>query len=150
MRSWRHDAGHAQRNPLRPWHNDRVTAPATQPEQIEPEVGQLPAGWLGITLGDAAEYINGRGFKSTEWESVGRPILRIQNLTGSGTALNRYSGPVENKHIVKSGDLLISWAATLGAYIYKGEEAALNQHIFKVVPWIGKEFLYYGVLNYIR
>jgi type I restriction enzyme S subunit len=38
---------------------------------------------------------------------------------------------------------LISWSATLGAYIYRGEEAVLNQHIFKVRPYIDKLFLFY-------
>ncbi|WP_133161782.1 restriction endonuclease subunit S [Deinococcus koreensis] len=110
----------------------------------------LPVGWCMATLGDVGQYINGRGFKSNEWGTVGRPILRIQNLTGSRSALNRFDGEVEPRHVVQDGTLLISWAATLGAYIYKGEEAALNQHIFKVVPFIDKWFLYYGVLHYIQ
>jgi type I restriction enzyme S subunit len=100
-------------------------------------------------LGDVAEYINGRAFKPTDWETSGRPIIRIQNLTSSTDTINRYSQSVDEKFLIKDGDFLISWSATLGAFIYKGEEAVLNQHIFKVKPYINKLFLFYLVNAYI-
>lgn len=40
------------------------------------------------TLGDVATYINGRAFKPQEWETSGRPIIRIQNLTNSTQELS--------------------------------------------------------------
>ena len=52
--------------------------------------------------------------------------------------------------IVDTGDLLISWSATLGSFIWDRGPAVLNQHIFKVIPdekIIDKEFLHYLVLN---
>ncbi|MDI6916914.1 MAG: restriction endonuclease subunit S [Thermoplasmatales archaeon] len=104
---------------------------------------ELPKGWVWTRLGDVGEYINGKAFKPTDWENEGRPIIRIQNLTGSTKTLNRYSKPIEEKFIIRDGELLISWSATLGAFIYHGEEAVLNQHIFKVVPFINKLFLFY-------
>lgn len=111
----------------------------------------LPDGWTLSTFGDVAEYINGRGFSKSEWEDEGRPIIRIQNLTGTGDTVNRYSGEVDEKHIIRDGDLLISWSATIGAHIYHGEEAALNQHIFKVNTreCINKKFLYYLTKSYV-
>jgi len=109
----------------------------------------LPQGWAWVQLGDVAEYINGRAFKPTDWETSGRPIIRIQNLTSSKETINRYSLPIDEKFLIKDGDLLISWSATLGAFIYKGEEAVLNQHIFKVKPYIDKLFLFYLVTTYI-
>jgi type I restriction enzyme S subunit len=85
-------------------------------------------------------YRNGRAFSDREWGEVGRPIIRIQNLTGTGTSFNRYEGDVDEHHIVRSGDLLVSWAATLGVYVWHGEEAALNQHIFKVTSSINQGY----------
>ena len=41
----------------------------------------MPVGWCSATLGDLGAYINGRGFKKTEWSKEGRPIIRIQDLT---------------------------------------------------------------------
>lgn len=109
----------------------------------------LPDGWSRSTLGQVAQYINGRAFKPSEWEDDGRPIIRIQNLTGSTKTINRYSGEIEDKYLIRDGDLLISWSATLGAFIYRGEEAVLNQHIFKVIPRINKKFLYYLVQSFL-
>ena len=109
----------------------------------------LPSGWNWTTLGKLGNYINGHAFKPSDWGTIGRPIIRIQNLTGSSDTLNRYSGIVENKYIIRDGDLLISWSATLGVYIYHGEEAVLNQHIFKVEPSVNKKFLFYLVMAYL-
>jgi type I restriction enzyme, S subunit len=103
---------------------------------------RLPPGWEEAPLGSLGEYINGRGFKKSEWRKSGRPIIRIQNLTGSNNRPNYFDGSVDKKHVVKNGDLLISWAATLGAYIWRGPDAVLNQHIFKVQTYIDKRFHY--------
>ncbi|MBM0231453.1 restriction endonuclease subunit S [Micromonospora sp. STR1_7] len=103
----------------------------------------LPAGWARARLGDLGKYTNGRGFRKSEWSDTGRPIIRIQNLTGSAASFNYYAGNLEERHTVRAGDLLVSWAATLGAYLWRGPEAALNQHIFKVEPFIDRDFLRY-------
>lgn len=107
------------------------------------EMHTIPEGWSETTLGKIARYVNGRAFKPSEWGSTGRPIIRIQNLTGSAQTINRYDGVVDEKHIVRRGDLLMSWAATLGVYVWQGEEAALNQHTFKVHPTVDERFMYY-------
>jgi type I restriction enzyme S subunit len=47
---------------------------------------------------------------------------------------------------VNTGDLLVSWSATLDAFLWDREPGLLNQHIFKVVPdenVVGKRFLFY-------
>ena len=100
----------------------------------------LPPGWVCTTLGDLGRYHNGRAFKSADWAEVGRPIIRIQNLTGSGSNYNHFDGQVDSRHVVSHGDLLVSWAATLGVYVWRGPEAVLNQHIFKVESHISPQF----------
>lgn len=105
-------------------------------------------GWYKSRLGDVATYINGRAFKPSEWEATGKPIIRIQNLTKSTSTVNYCSKPIDEKFLVKDGDLLISWSATIGAFIYKGEDAVLNQHIFKALPRVNKFYLYYYI-NFI-
>jgi len=101
--------------------------------------------WAKTTLGEAADYLNGRAFKSAEWEKTGRPIIRIQNLNDRTAPFNRTQGSFEQRYAVVDGDLLFAWSASLGAHIWRGEPAWLNQHIFKVVPAPGvdKKFLYY-------
>lgn len=107
----------------------------------------LPEGWAEATLGELGKYLNGRAFKSSEWSSRGRPIIRIQDLTGSRSNPNFFEGEVEERYVVRPGDLLVSWAATLGAYIWSGPEAVLNQHIFKVQSSIDRRFHYYLILH---
>lgn len=84
-------------------------------------------------LGDIATYINGYAFKPEDWSNDGLLILRIQDLTGNSYETNRYNGRYDPKYEVLKGDVLISWSASLGVYVWEGEKALLNQHIFKVV-----------------
>jgi len=101
-----------------------------------------------IKLGDTATFVNGYPFKPETWTEEGLPIIRIQNLNNPDAPFNRFSGTIPEKYIVRKGDILISWSASLGAYEWSGEDAYLNQHIFKVVfnkcP-IDKHFLRYAV-----
>ncbi|MEQ8142684.1 restriction endonuclease subunit S [Streptomyces sp. OP7] len=101
---------------------------------------ELPSGWATATLGEIGRYLNGRGFKKSEWSTSGRPIIRIQNLTGSGSHFNYFNGNLADEHTARPGDLLISWAATLGVFVWAGPEAAVNQHIFKVESFIDHGF----------
>jgi len=95
---------------------------------------ELPEGWTTATIGDTAEYINGRGFKKSEWEGKGRPIIRIQNLTRTTNEFNYTTLDVNDKYVVPPGTILVSWSATLDTFRWHGPEGVLNQHIFKVVP----------------
>lgn len=99
-------------------------------------------------LGDVASYINGYAFKPDDWEQDGLPIIRIQNLTGSGEAFNYFSGEYPERVEVNNGDVLISWSASLGVYLWDKGKAILNQHIFKVdfdkLP-VDKYFFMYAV-----
>lgn len=105
----------------------------------------MPAGWARANLGEIGRYLNGRAFKKSEWSDRGRMIIRIQDLTQTGDSPNFFVGEVEPRYEVRKGDLLISWAATLGAFIWAGPDAVLNQHIFKVESRIDARFHYYLV-----
>jgi type I restriction enzyme S subunit len=99
-----------------------------------------------VFLGDIANFINGRAFRPDEWDTQGLPIIRIQNLTGSSQHINYYRGKIDKKHLVRKGDILISWSASLGVYMWPGSDAVLNQHIFKVVlkDTMDKKYFYYA------
>lgn len=103
--------------------------------------------WEIKKLGEVAEYINGRAFKPEEWETKGLPIIRIQNLTNSSDVVNYTTKKYDEKYFIKNGDLLFAWSASLGAYIWKGQDAWLNQHIFKVIPNqnVNKDYLFHAL-----
>ena len=84
-------------------------------------------------LGDIATYINGYAFKPEQRGSEGLPIIRIQDLTGNSYDLGYYNGDYPKKIELNDGDVLISWSASLGVYLWNRGKALLNQHIFKVV-----------------
>ena len=108
---------------------------------------------MKVRLGDVATYINGYTFKPEDWSTIGKPIIRIQDLTGNSYQTNRFDGVVPSKYLVVTGDVLISWSASLGIYVWNGGDAVLNQHIFKVVfdkADIDKNFFIYQVSEILR
>lgn len=101
-----------------------------------------------IKLGEVASFVNGYAFKPSDWSDNGMPIIRIQDLTGNSYKMNRYNGDIEQKYKVQDGDVLISWSASLGVYVWHGENAVLNQHIFKVVfdkTDVSKDYFVYQI-----
>lgn len=112
----------------------------------------VPNGWNKQTVGDLCDFINGNGFKSSEWSDKGLPIIRIQNLNGSNN-FNYYDGKVLEKWIVNQGDILFAWAGSkgvsFGAKYWNGPKGLLNQHIFRVEPkaHIDKKWLFWVLLK---
>lgn len=102
-----------------------------------------------MALGETARFINGAAFKPTDWEDEGLPIIRIQNLTGTGEKFNFTTRRVKQELVVEPGDLLVSWSATLDVYRWAGPRGVLNQHIFKVLPnaEIDPDYLFYALKN---
>ena len=110
----------------------------------------LPATWKAYRLGDLALYINGKAFKPEDWKTSGLPIIRIQNLTDREKPFNYCDQQVEARYLVNDGDLLISWSATLGSFIWDRGQAWLNQHIFKAMPnggLVERDFLHFLMLE---
>ena len=99
-------------------------------------------------LGDIGTYINGFAFKPEDRGTVGLPIIRIQDLTGNAYDLGFYAGNYPERIEINDGDVLISWSASLGVYVWDKGKALLNQHIFKVVfdkCEVNREYFVYAV-----
>ena len=94
----------------------------------------MKKGWTNCRVKHLARYINGYGFAPDDWSDKGLPILRIQNLSNPDAPANRYQGTLHPNYLIKSNDILISWSGSLGVFRWMGEDAWLNQHIFKVIP----------------
>ncbi len=107
-----------------------------------------PQEWRRMTVGDLFDFVNGNGFKPSDWTTEGFPIIRIQNLNGSNN-YNYYNGEIRKSWIVDPGQLLFAWAGTrgvsFGPHIWKGPKGVLNQHIYKLMPRIegDNRWLYY-------
>jgi len=116
------------------------------------DIGEFPQDWELVSLGKVAHFINGYPFSPSEWKSRGLPIIRIQNLNDPEAEFNYFDGNIEDRYIVSDGDLLLSWSASLGVYVWRGGKAVLNQHIFKVVPegFVDKSYLYFAAQRSIQ
>lgn len=104
-------------------------------------------------LGNIGSYINGYAFKPEDWKTSGIPIIRIENLNNPKASYNYYQGEIEEKYKVVNGDILVSWSASLDAYIWNNGDAVLNQHIFKVIPndeVVDKDFLFFLLKKAIK
>lgn len=113
----------------------------------------LPDGWRWSRLGDLGEFLNGAAFKPTDWGDVGTPIIRIQNLNNPERPMNRTTRTINERLLVRAGDLLVSWSATLDAFLWRREDAWLNQHIFKVVPneeLVDRRYMFFLLKNEIE
>ncbi len=113
-------------------------------------VGRIPVEWEIHQQGDKADFSNGRAYKLSEWEKEGTPVIRLQNLTGSGKDYYYSNLELPERQYCKNGDLLYMWSATFGPHIWKGSKAIYHYHIWKVTPdetTLTKSYLYY-LLDY--
>ena len=108
-------------------------------------VDGVPEGWEKKSISQLGDYLNGFAFKPSDWQEKGKPIIKIKEMgNGVSDETPRNNGErVPSRYLVKAGDLIFSWSATLMVIIWTGEEGWLNQHLFKVTPakGIGREFL---------
>ena len=99
-------------------------------ESINPD-DYVQDNWVTVKLGDIFTFVNGKAFKPSDWFEDGLPIIRIQNLTGN-PEYNRFSGYIADKYKIYNEDMILSWSGTIDIFRWTGENAVLNQHLFKV------------------
>lgn len=131
------------------WKKSKPMPPVDEAEQ--PFV--LPTGWEWQRLEITGQYINGLAFKPSDWRRSGRPIIRIQNLSGRNDEFNYTEKDVSHEYLVARGDILVSWSATLDAFIWDRDvTGVLNQHIFRAIPSeeISRAYLFWLLRAVIR
>ena len=102
-------------------------------QDIDPD--NLPDGWRVGTLDEIAEYLN--GLACQQYESLTAdylPVIKIKELRQgfTDTDSSKVVPNVPTKYIIKNGDVIFSWSATLFVDLWNGGKAVLNQHLFKV------------------
>lgn len=97
-------------------------------------------------MGDVLTFLNGRAYKQSELLRKGKyPVLRVGNFYTNDSWYYSDLELPEDKYCNK-GDLLYSWAATLGPQIWDGGKCIFHYHIWKVLfdsDSIDREYLYY-------
>lgn len=108
----------------------------------------VPYGWRLCQQSEVATFYNGRAYKLTEWEDEGTPVIRLQNLTGSGNKYYYSKLELPEHQYVNNGDLLFMWSATFGPKIWKGGKAIYHYHIWKVEckkGFLDQQFMLYNL-----
>lgn len=102
--------------------------------------------WEEKKLGEVCRFINGRAYKQTEWEKKGTPVIRLQNLTGSGKEYYYSNLNLPDHQYCYNNDLLYMWSATFGPVFWQGEKAIFHYHIWKIEvhpPLLDKKYMYF-------
>ena len=113
----------------------------TNPKKIDSDI-----------LKNVCSFKGGKAWKNSELSSEGFPIIRISNLHKPNFKLWRTESTVDEKYLIKNGDLLFSWAgvqSSIDVYIYEDCDAMLNQHIYNLIPknpQISRKFIYFNIL----
>ncbi len=97
-------------------------------------------------MGEFIRFLNGRAFKQQELLSDGKyRVLRVGNFHTNDKWY--YSNlELEDDKYCECGDLLYTWAATIGPEIWKGKKVIYHYHIWKLKfdeRVVDKQYLYH-------
>ncbi|SDM11093.1 type I restriction enzyme, S subunit [Catalinimonas alkaloidigena] len=124
-----------------------------QSQYVKTEIGWMPANYQLVQQKEVVDFINGRAYKKQEWEESGVPVIRLQNLTGTGENFYYSNLKLPEKNYCEDGDLLYMWSATFGAVIWRGDRAIFHYHIWNVKckeDRIRQQFMYYNLEEITR
>ena len=115
----------------------------------------LPTEWKKSNLPGIADFLNGIACQKFEPENDEPyyPVIKIREMGIGDTDVmsDRASTCIPAKYVIRKGDLLFSWSASLTVGIWCGQNGALNQHIFKVLPkHCPKWFCYSWIKHYLE
>ena len=130
--------------------NLRPTFQQTPELYKESELGMIPKEWEVIASAEIVRFINGRAYSIYEWETYGIPVIRLQNLTGSGDTYYYSNLKLPDDQYCNNGDLLYMWSASFGPHIWNGNKAIYHYHIWKVEcsKRILQDYFYYDLLRF--
>lgn len=119
---------------------------------------EIPAGWKIGNLYDIASFTNGiacQKYRPID-EKHKLPVIKIKEMHDGFNENTEYvRSDIEDKHIIRDGDVIFSWSATLETMIWSGGIGGLNQHIFKITsdkysPYFAYEQLNAYIGNFVR
>ncbi len=91
--------------------------------------------WEERPLSSVANFLNGLACqKFPPSDAINKlPVLKIKELS-SGISENSdwATSNLKPEYVVKNGDVIFAWSASLMVKVWDGEKCVLNQHLFKV------------------
>lgn len=112
----------------------------------------IPEGWKTTSLDKIATYLNGLAMQKypPEKGNDSFPVLKIAELKQGycDNASDRCSKNIKEDFIVRNGDVIFSWSASLFVDVWAGGDCGLNQHLFKVSSNDYDKWFYYCWTKY--
>ena len=107
--------------------------------------------WEEKPLDKIADYLNGLACQKyppkNEFDKL--PVLKIKELRNGFTKNSDWStSEIEDKYIIKLGDIIFSWSGSLLIKIWDGQKCVLNQHLFKITSKQYPRWFYYFWTKY--
>lgn len=102
--------------------------------------------WEENSLSSIATFLNGVACqKYPPKDSINRlPVLKIKELSSGVTENSDWATTdIKPEYIVRNGDVIFAWSASLMVKIWNGEDCILNQHLFKVTSEKYPKWFYY-------
>ncbi len=114
----------------------------------------IPQNWEVGNLYQIADFINGLACQNhrPQAHENSLPVIKIKEMhNGISNDTEEVSSTIPSKYIVKNGDILFSWSASLEVMFWYGGIGGLNQHIFKVIPRKenSNNYVYYQLSRYV-
>jgi len=102
--------------------------------------------WESMPLSKMAVFLNGLACQKfpPKNEIDKLPVLKIKELSSGITENSDWaSTDVKSEYIVRNGDVIFAWSASLMVKIWDGQDCILNQHLFKVTSKDYPKWFYY-------
>ena len=107
--------------------------------------------WVEKPLSKIATFLNGLACqKFPPQNDVDKlPVLKIKDLkAGISDSSDWATTEVKPEYIIKNGDVIFAWSASLMVKIWDGGKCILNQHLFKVTSEKYPKWFYYQWCKY--
>lgn len=79
---------------------------------VDSEFGEIPEGWKVVTLGDIAETVNGRSYKSADLEESNTALVTLRSFARGGgyrpDGLKAYTGTYRPEQVVRPGEVVVA------------------------------------------
>jgi type I restriction enzyme S subunit len=116
-------------------------------------VPSLPDDWGATNVGAVATIENGCPFESSHFnDKEGLPLIRIRDVH-SGCSKTLYSGPYEDRFLVKDGDLLVGMDGEFRVRKWRAGTGLLNQRVCRLVPEetrVDRDFLCFSIAHPLK
>jgi len=102
--------------------------------------------WEIMSLSQMANFLNGLACQKfpPKNEIDKLPVLKIKELShGINENSDWASTDIKPEFIIRNGDVIFAWSASLMVKIWDGQDCILNQHLFKVTSEDYPKWFYY-------